>query len=107
LSLSCQRSQHPRFIHIADRIKGLELGADDYLIGPFSFAELVARLRTLIRRGPTREEKQLHIEDLQIDARKRRVTRTAFHVGAAAGCDLLILLLAHPSKKPSMVRVMT
>lgn len=43
---------------IADRIKGLELGADDYLIKPFSFAELVARLRTLTRRGPTREEEQ-------------------------------------------------
>lgn len=46
---------------ISDRIKGLELGADDYLIKPFSFAELVARLRTLTRRGPSREEEQLQI----------------------------------------------
>ena len=52
---------------IADRIKGLELGADDYLIKPFSFAELVARLRTLTRRGPIREDEQLQIADLQID----------------------------------------
>jgi len=60
---------------IADRVKGLELGADDYLIKPFSFAELVARLRTLTRRGPIHEEEQLQVADLQIDVLKRRVTR--------------------------------
>lgn len=60
---------------IADRIKGLELGADDYLIKPFSFAELVARLRSLNRRGPSRTEDYLEIADLQIDVLKRRVTR--------------------------------
>ena len=60
---------------IADRIKGLELGADDYLIKPFSFAELVARLRTLTRRGPIHEDEQLQVADLQIDVLKRRVSR--------------------------------
>ena len=65
---------------IADRIKGLELGADDYLIKPFSFAELVARLRTLTRRGPTREEDQLHIADLHIEVLKRRVTRAGTRI---------------------------
>ncbi|WP_053121037.1 heavy metal response regulator transcription factor [Pseudomonas sp. P1.31] len=60
---------------IADRVKGLELGADDYLIKPFSFAELVARLRTLTRRGPIHEDEQLQIADLQIDVLKRRVSR--------------------------------
>ncbi len=65
---------------IADRIKGLELGADDYLIKPFSFAELVARLRTLNRRGPSRDEEQLQIADLHIDVLKRRVTRAGTRI---------------------------
>ena len=50
------------------------------LIKPFSFAELVARLRTLTRRGPSREEEQLHIADLQIDVLKRRVTRSGTRI---------------------------
>jgi two-component system copper resistance phosphate regulon response regulator CusR len=40
---------------IEDRVKGLELGADDYLVKPFAFTELLARVRTLLRRGPSRE----------------------------------------------------
>ncbi|MFJ2988874.1 heavy metal response regulator transcription factor [Collimonas sp. NPDC087041] len=60
---------------VEDRIKGLELGADDYLVKPFAFAELVARIRTLLRRGPIRESEMLHIADMEIDVMKRRVTR--------------------------------
>lgn len=60
---------------LQDRIKGLDLGADDYLVKPFSFAELLARLRTLMRRGPTRQEEELAVGDLQIDVLKRRVAR--------------------------------
>lgn len=66
--------------HIADRVKGLELGADDYLIKPFSFAELVARLRTLTRRGPIREEEILDIADLRIEPLTRRVTRSGVRI---------------------------
>ena len=65
---------------IADRVKGLELGADDYLIKPFSFAELVARLRTLTRRGPIHEDEQLQVADLQIDVLKRRVSRGGLRI---------------------------
>lgn len=65
---------------IADRIKGLEMGADDYLIKPFSFAELVARIRTLLRRGPMREAERLQVADLQIDVLKRRVTRAGTRI---------------------------
>jgi two-component system copper resistance phosphate regulon response regulator CusR len=60
---------------LEDRLKGLDLGADDYLVKPFSFAELVARIRTLLRRGPPRAENLLTIADLQIDVLRRRVTR--------------------------------
>jgi two-component system copper resistance phosphate regulon response regulator CusR len=60
---------------LQDRIKGLDRGADDYLVKPFSFAELLARLRTLMRRGPVREEQTLSVGDLQLDIVKRRVTR--------------------------------
>ncbi|AMP09632.1 response regulator [Collimonas arenae] len=60
---------------VEDRIKGLELGADDYLVKPFAFAELVARIRTLLRRGPIREFEMLHVADMAIDVMKRRVTR--------------------------------
>ena len=60
---------------LQDRIKGLDLGADDYLVKPFSFAELLARLRTLMRRGPSRQEELLVVGDLQIDVLKRKVVR--------------------------------
>lgn len=60
---------------LQDRIKGLDLGADDYLVKPFSFAELLARLRTLMRRGPVRQDEILSVGDLQIDVVKRKVTR--------------------------------
>jgi two-component system copper resistance phosphate regulon response regulator CusR len=59
---------------VDDRVKGLELGADDYLIKPFAFVELLARVRVLLRRGaPTPE--RLQIGDLVLDCIRRRVTR--------------------------------
>lgn len=58
------------------KVKGLELGADDYLVKPFDFAELLARVRTLLRRGAfTIVESQFQIADLVMDLVKRRVTR--------------------------------
>ena len=58
-----------------DRVKGLELGADDYLVKPFSYAELLARVRTLLRRGPPREVELFQVGDLQLDVLRRRVLR--------------------------------
>jgi two-component system, OmpR family, copper resistance phosphate regulon response regulator CusR len=60
---------------VADRVKGLELGADDYLIKPFAFSELVARIRSVLRRGPTRRADVLQVADLEIDMVAHKVTR--------------------------------
>jgi two-component system, OmpR family, copper resistance phosphate regulon response regulator CusR len=60
---------------LEDRVKGLELGGDDYLVKPFAFVELLARVRTLLRRGPVREAEYLTIGDLEIDTVRRRVRR--------------------------------
>lgn len=61
---------------VNDRVKGLELGADDYLVKPFAFAELLARVRTLLRRGITVTlVDRLEIADLVLDMSRRRVTR--------------------------------
>jgi two-component system copper resistance phosphate regulon response regulator CusR len=61
---------------VDDRVKGLELGADDYLVKPFAFAELLARIRTLLRRGVTTQvTTQLCIADLVLDLPRHRATR--------------------------------
>lgn len=61
---------------VEDRVKGLELGADDYLVKPFSFAELLARVRTILRRGRgTVEATTLQVADLELDLLRRRVSR--------------------------------
>jgi two-component system copper resistance phosphate regulon response regulator CusR len=62
--------------HVNDRVKGLELGADDYLVKPFAFAELLARVRTLIRRGTSIPNNILHIADLELDIPSRIATRS-------------------------------
>ena len=61
--------------HVNDRVKGLELGADDYLVKPFAFAELLARVRTLIRRGTPVPNNTLHIADLELDIPSRVAKR--------------------------------
>lgn len=61
---------------VEDRVKGLDLGADDYLIKPFAFAELLARVRTLVRRGQTGlESSVLKAADLELDLLRRRAIR--------------------------------
>ncbi|HTI50785.1 MAG TPA: heavy metal response regulator transcription factor [Planctomycetaceae bacterium] len=60
---------------VDDRVKGLELGADDYLVKPFAFSELLARVRSILRRGPGRQLEVLRIADLEMDLSRSRVLR--------------------------------
>jgi two-component system copper resistance phosphate regulon response regulator CusR len=79
---------------VADRVKGLELGADDYLVKPFAFAELLARVKTLLRRGAVREADVLRVADLEIDVLRRRVTRGGQRIDLTAKEFALLHLLA-------------
>lgn len=60
---------------VPDRVKGLELGADDYLVKPFAWSEFLARVRTILRRGPARQADTIAIADLELDLPKMRVRR--------------------------------
>ena len=66
---------------LEDKLKGLDLGADDYLVKPFSFAELLARIRVALRRGArVKQEEIVELADLQIDIPKRRVIRAGTRI---------------------------
>jgi two-component system copper resistance phosphate regulon response regulator CusR len=60
---------------VQDRVHGLELGADDYLVKPFAFSELLARVRSILRRGPVRKAESLRIADLELDPLRHKVMR--------------------------------
>lgn len=79
---------------VQDRVRGLELGADDYLVKPFAFVELVARIRTLLRRGPAREDDLIRVGDMEIDVIRRRVRRGASDIVLTAQEFALLHLLA-------------
>jgi two-component system copper resistance phosphate regulon response regulator CusR len=79
---------------VEDRVKGLELGADDYLVKPFAFAELLARVRTLLRRGGRKAEaEQMLVADLELDLMRRRVTRGGQRIDLTAKEFALLELL--------------
>jgi DNA-binding response OmpR family regulator len=67
-----------------DKVSGLDAGADDYLTKPFEFAELTARIRSLLRRGQATEGSTLELEDLRIDLLTRRVTRSGERIKLTA-----------------------
>lgn len=70
---------------VEERVRGLELGADDYLVKPFSFAELLARVRTILRRGRAGlEATTLRVADLELDLLRRRVTRSGRRIDLTA-----------------------
>lgn len=79
---------------VEERVKGLELGADDYLVKPFAFAELLARIRSLLRRGSkSKDPDTLIIADLELDLMRRRVTRGGERIDLTAKEFLLLELL--------------
>ena len=84
---------------VADRVLGLESGADDYLVKPFAFAELVARVRTLLRRAPSAEPLRRQIADLAVDLETRRAWRGGKRIDLTPReFDLLTYLLRQPGQ---------
>jgi two-component system copper resistance phosphate regulon response regulator CusR len=77
---------------VRDRVKGLELGADDYLVKPFAFAELLARVRSILRRAPQQQAEHLQIADLEIDMRRHKAARSGVPLNLT---PKEFLLLAH------------
>ncbi len=84
---------------VRDRVTGLDAGADDYLLKPFAFDELLARLRALLRRGPVPRPAVLAVGDLRVDPASRRVWRGTHEVGLTAQeFSLLHALACRPGR---------
>lgn len=79
---------------IEDRLRGLELGADDYLLKPFTYAQLLERVRKLLRRGPTGDAARINIADLEIDVVLQRVSRGGQRISMGEQEFALLQLLA-------------
>jgi two-component system, OmpR family, copper resistance phosphate regulon response regulator CusR len=79
---------------VADRVKGLELGADDYLVKPYAFSELLARVRALLRRSAERSGQVMQIADLRVDLLRQRAQRSETRLELAPKEFALLSLLA-------------
>jgi two-component system OmpR family response regulator len=92
---------------VQDRVAGLDAGADDYLTKPFSFDELLARIRALLRRGPSERPTILVAGDLMLDPAKRRVTRGGTEVELTPReFAMLELFLRHPEEALTRTRIL-
>ncbi len=92
---------------VEDRIRGLDAGADDYLVKPFAFGELLARLRALVRRGPSERPAVLIVGDVILDPAAHTVTRAGSSVELSAReFGLLEFLMRHPGEVLSRGRIL-
>lgn len=92
---------------ISDRVRGLDAGADDYLVKPFSFAELSARVRALIRRGAVERPTELRAADLRLDPATRRAWRGDTELALSSKeFALLELFLRHPGHVLTRSRIL-
>ncbi|MBY0579731.1 MAG: heavy metal response regulator transcription factor [Burkholderiales bacterium] len=82
---------------VQDRVKGLELGADDYLVKPFAFSELLARVRTLLRRRPAKQPETLCIGDLEVDLLRHCAIRNGIRLDLTQKEFALLTLLLQKS----------
>jgi len=80
---------------VEDRIEGLDAGADDYLVKPFAFGELLARLRALLRRGPAERAPEIVVGDIVIDPAAHTVTRAGIRIELSPREFALLEFIAH------------
>ena len=92
---------------VPDRVAGLDAGADDYMVKPFAFSELFARLRALIRRGAGERPAVVSVGDVSLDPASRTVTRSGTAIELTAReFALLELLLRHPGEVLTRTRIL-
>src|SRR5688572_19901268 len=91
---------------VEDRVRGLDVGADDYLVKPFAFTELLARLRALLRRPPLQTQTLLQVADLEMNLATRKVHRGGKPVNLSAlEFSLLEYLMRHPNQVLSRTQI--